>query len=98
MVCTTCILRALENILKFLHVHNTKLNFIVNICEKMVVILQLLFLVLLLNEEGLCQCYSRLNCRESIIPAADQRDCCVLRSGLSFYDADTCRPCIGEFI
>ena len=95
MVCTTCVLRALENILKFLHVHNTELNFSANICEKMVVILQLLFLVLLLNGEGLCQCYNGLSCSGAVVPAADQRDCCVLRSGLSFSDVGTCRPCIG---
>ena len=63
----------------------------------MAVFLQLLLLVLLLNGEGLCQCYSRLSCSGTIVQAADQRDCCVLKSGLSFSDVGTCRPCIGEF-
>ena len=72
--------------------------FRVSICEKMAAFLQTLFLGLLLNEEGLCQCYDGLICRGAIIPADDQRDCCVLKSGLSFSDVGTCRPCIGKFI
>ena len=65
--------------------------------EKMAVFLQLLFLVLLLNGEGLCQCYNGLSCSGAVVPADDQRNCCVLKSGLSFSNTGTCRPCIGEF-
>ena len=72
--------------------------FSVNVfCEKMAVFLQLLFLVLLLNREGLCQCYNELSCSGVVVPADDQRDCCVRKSGLSFSNSGTCRPCIGEF-
>ena len=64
--------------------------FSVNVfCEKMAVFLQLLFLVLLLNGEGLFQCYNELSCSGAIVPADNQRDCCVMKSGLSFSDAGT---------
>ena len=53
--------------------------------------LQLLFLVLLLNGEGLCECYNELSCSGAVIQAADQKDCCILKSGLSFSNIGTCR-------
>ena len=59
-------------------------------------LLHLLLLLLLLCEQGLCQCFSEVNCIGDIVDAANQRDCCVLRDGLSHNDAGTCRTCIGR--
>ena len=99
MVYTSCVFDSPGDLYKSLQTgsyHHTL--FSVNMfCVKMAVFLQLLFLVLLLNGEGLCQCYNGLSCSGTLIPADDKRDCCVLKSGLSFSSAGTCRPCIGKF-
>ena len=57
-----------------------------------------LFLILMLSGEGFCQCYSELSCGGTVIPSLDQRDCCILKIGLSYNDAGTCRPCIGVLV
>ena len=99
MVYTSCVFDSPGSFYKSLQTgsyHHTL--FSVNVFyEKMAVFLQILFLVLLLNGEVLCQCYNELSCSGAVVPADDQRDCCVLKSGLSFSDAGTCRLCIGEF-
>ena len=61
----------------------------------MAVFLNQLFLVFLLVEHGLCQCFKNTGCRGATVPSDDQRDCCVHRSGLSFSNAGTCRACKG---
>ena len=57
--------------------------------------LYLLFLILLLSGEGLCQCYSQLDCEGDVVLSVGQSDCCVNQNGLSFDNVGTCRPCIG---
>ena len=52
-------------------------------------------LILLLGGEGLCQCFSHLDCEGDVLPSEDQRDCCVNQNGLSYNDTKACRPCIG---
>ena len=54
-----------------------------------------LCLILLLSGDGLCQCFSQLDCGGDVLPSEDQRECCVLRNGLSYNDTGTCRQCIG---
>ena len=65
---------------------------------KMAGTLYLLFLILLLSGEGLCQCYSQLECVGDEVPSASQGDCCVNQNGISFNDEETCRPCIGMLL
>ena len=61
---------------------------------KMVVFLQLL--ILLLSRQGLCQlCYRQLSCEQYTATVENQRDCCLMRNGLSYDDGGTCRQCIG---
>ena len=99
MVYTSCVFDSPGNFYKSLQTgsyHHTL--FSVNVfCEKLAVFLQLLLLVLVLNVEGLCQCYNELSCSGVAVPVDDQRNCCVQKSGLSFSDAGICRSCIGEF-
>ena len=57
-----------------------------------------LYLLLLLCGRGLCQCYSKLSCGGGVVSSADQRDCCVKQSDLSYNDAGACRLCIGMIL
>ena len=54
------------------------------------------FLFLLLAGEGFSQCYSDTACTGSLVPAANQRECCAgTDEGLSYNGDGTCSVCIG---
>ena len=60
-----------------------------------VVSLSFLFLLLLAGE-GFSQCYSDTVCSGSLVPAANQRECCAgTDEGLSYSSGGTCSLCIG---
>ena len=50
----------------------------------------------LLAGEGFSQCYSDTACSGSLVPAANQRECCAgTDEGLAYNDGGTCSVCIG---
>ena len=54
------------------------------------------FLFLLLAGEGYSQCYTSIGCNGSLVPAANQRECCAgTDEGLSYSAGGTCSLCIG---
>ena len=54
------------------------------------------FLFLLLAGEGFFQCYSDTACSGNLVPAANQRECCIeTDEGLAFSAGGTCNMCIG---
>ena len=54
------------------------------------------FLFLLLAGEGFPQCYSDTACSGSLVPAANQRECCAgTDEGLAYSSGGTCNLCIG---
>ena len=61
-------------------------------------VVSLCFLFLLLAGEGFSQCYSDTACLGSLVPAANQRECCAgTDKGLSYSSGGTCSVCIGMF-
>ena len=60
-----------------------------------VVSLSFLFLLQLAGE-GFSQCYNDTACTGSLVPAANQRECCAgTDEGLSYSAGGTCSVCIG---
>ena len=54
------------------------------------------FSFLLLAGEGFSQCYSDTACSGSLVPAANQRECCAgTDEGLAYSSGGTCNLCIG---
>ena len=59
-------------------------------------VVSLSFLFLLLAGEGFSQCYSDTACSGSLVPAANQRECCAgTDEGLAYNAGGTCSLCIG---
>ena len=57
------------------------------------------FLFLLLAGEGFSQCYNDTACSGSLVPAANQRECCAGKDeGLSYSAGGTCTMCIGIYV
>ena len=57
------------------------------------------FLFLLLAGEGFSQCYSDTACSGSLVPAANQRECCAgTNEGLAYSSGGTCNLCIGMYV
>ena len=71
--------------------------FLLELClEEMALCLYRFILTLLLCGEGLCQCFSQLDCGGDVLPSENQRDCCVSQNGLTYKNGGTCTPCIGN--
>ena len=56
------------------------------------------FLLLLLNGHGLCQCFTDTDCRGNVIAVSGERDCCFeTDDGLSFLSNGVCTGCASEY-
>ena len=56
----------------------------------------LCFLFLLLAGNGFSQCFTDTDCTGSLVPAANQKECCAgTNEGFSYNDGGTCNLCTG---
>ena len=56
-----------------------------------------LLLVLSVPRGGFSQCYTGTGCTGSVVPAANQEECCTdTDNGMAFMDAGICTQCTGK--
>ena len=65
-------------------------------CEKNAAVLFLLLPILLLTGRVFSQCFTNTDCTGSLVPAANQRECCAgTDEGFSYNNGGTCNLTIG---